>query len=393
MITTVLIDLDDTLLRNHDDRFIPSYVERLSRHLSPLKPANLVSDQLYQGTLAMQANDDPERVLLDVFDENFYPALNLVKKDAQPFVESFFKDEHPKLRDLTGIYPDAQALIQHAIGNELEVVIATNPLYPLDAIKQRLEWAGIPVGSFHYEFITSCENSHFTKPHLEYYAEILAKLGRNPQDAAMIGNDYDFDIEPARKLGMSVFHVTENGKMSTPGGSLESALPWLIDPPDIRNPLDSTTPETLMARLRGNLAAFHHLLHRYDPDQWNKRPSPDSWAVVEVLAHLRDVEQEINLPRIDTVLTIDEPFLSSMHSDQWAEERGYLGQDPLETLSELRQARRNTIASLLEISDAQWHRHARHAIFGPTNLLELVLIFLDHDLLHLRQLNSIFDSL
>jgi hypothetical protein len=43
--------------------------------------------------------------------------------------------------------------------------------------------------------------------------------------------------------------------------------------------------------------------------------------------------------------------------------------------------------SLLEqLSPADWERTARHAIFGPTHLRELIAITAGHDQLHVRQM-------
>jgi hypothetical protein len=139
----------------------------------------------------------------------------------------------------------------------------------------------------------------------------------------------------------------------------------------------------------GNLVAFGDLRKHEEEQTWKKRPTPDSWAGIEVIAHLRDVEREINFPRLKRILASDEPFLSAVDSDAWAEERAYIQDDPFEVLDSLWQARLKTINLLKNEQLGAWDRRARHAIFGPTNLSELILIFIEHDLLHLRQLNTI----
>jgi hypothetical protein len=40
------------------------------------------------------------------------------------------------------------------------------------------------------------------------------------------------------------------------------------------------------------------------------------------------------------------------------------------------------------LDDDQWRLPARHALFGPTTLTELVSLATDHDLVHLSQLRS-----
>jgi phosphoglycolate phosphatase-like HAD superfamily hydrolase len=336
----------------------------------------------------MLENKDPSLNLKDVFDQVFYPGIQSSYEELLAYTDQFYTTEFPKLRSLTNQIPDSRQIVEYALSNGLEVVIATNPLYPKSAVEQRLAWAELAVDQFDYTLITSYENSHFAKPNLEYYAEILAKLGRNPHDAVMIGNDISDDIDPARALGIATFHISADTDSTSLSGTLSQALDWLKGMPEIIDPRTSATPQSLSARLMGNLVAFGALLSERNEQSWTRKPTPDSWAAIEVIAHLRDVEIEINTPRIKSILVSDEPFLSAVDSDSWADERGYIDSNPMEVLESLWQARMETITLLDNQSPDVWKRSARHAIFGPTNLAELVLIFIEHDLLHLRQLRT-----
>jgi len=388
VITTLLLDLDDTLLENDDDVFIPAYFEKLSQHLADIVPKERMLSQLLAGTVAMLENKDPSLLLKDAFDQVFYPGINVTQDELAPYTEQFYSTEFPKLKGLTKPIPGARELIDFAFSRDLEVVIATNPLYPKTAVEQRLAWAGIAVDQFDYAIVTSYENFHFAKPHLEYYAEILAKLGRNPHDAVMMGNDYNDDIVPSRELGLAVYQISEKVSAGSMGGDLSEALDWLQKSPEIIDPRTAATPQTLTAKLIGNLVAFGDLAVGNNERDWTSRPNPASWAAIEVIAHLRDVEREINYPRLKSLLVDDDPFLSAIDSDSWTEERGYIDDNPVEVLKSLWEARMDTINLLDRESPEAWNRKARHAIFGPTNLSELVLIFLEHDLLHLRQLRT-----
>lgn len=388
MITTLLLDLDDTLLENDDDVFIPAYFEKLSQHLADIVPKERMLSQLLAGTVAMLENKDPSLLLKDAFDQVFYPGINVTQDELAPYSEQFYSTEFPKLKGLTKPIAGARELIDFALSKDLEVVIATNPLYPITAVEQRLAWAGIPVDQFDYAIVTSYENFHFAKPHMEYYAEILAKLGRNPHDAVMMGNDHSDDIVPSRELGLAVYQISEKVNVGSMGGNLTEALDWLKKSPEIIDPRTAATPQTLTAKLIGNLVAFGDLAVGNNERDWTSRPNPASWAAIEVIAHLRDVEREINYPRLKSLLVGDDPFLSAIDSDSWTEERGYIDDDPVEVLKSLWEARMDTINLLDRESPEVWNRKARHAIFGPTNLSELVLIFLEHDLLHLRQLRT-----
>ncbi|NIM92482.1 MAG: HAD hydrolase-like protein [Anaerolineales bacterium] len=393
MINTLLVDLDDTLLKNDMDTFIPAYIKLLGKKLSPWVPEERLVPLLYQGTYAMFENKNSESTLEEVFDENFYPPLGLSKAELQGAIDDFYLTDFPELKAMTDPIPSAQQLIAYAFDNQLEVVIATNPLFPGTAIEQRLDWAGLGVNEFTYALVTSYENAHFAKPNMEYFAEILGLLGRNPYEAAMIGNDHAHDILPAKTLGLDVFHLTNQSNHDLPAGDQDQAVEWLRSIINHTGSGRFTTPENLIARLRGNLAAFVGFEDHIEEDLWSSRPKEDTWAPVEIIAHLRDVELEVNLPRVKAILHGDEPFLSAPDSDKWATERWYISQPIREAMKSLIRARKQTIDILggpdLEI----WQRTARHAIFGPTDLLEIVRIFIEHDIMHLRQLRETLASL
>ena len=53
---------------------------------------------------------------------------------------------------------------------------------------------------------------HFCKPNPEYFTEVLAHLGRDPEMCMMIGNDPAKDI-PAGRVGITTFFIPSPGEM------------------------------------------------------------------------------------------------------------------------------------------------------------------------------------
>jgi hypothetical protein len=119
---------------------------------------------------------------------------------------------------------------------------------------------------------------------------------------------------------------------------------------------------------------------------------PEEWCQTEVLCHLRDVEVEVNLPRLTELIQNTDPFLPGIDSDSWAEERGYVNQDGPLALQGFITSRIQTLQLLDGLSPEDWERPARHAIFGPTSLSELVSIMAGHDQLHIRQLYQLVNN-
>ncbi|GAH01642.1 unnamed protein product, partial [marine sediment metagenome] len=103
-------------------------------------------------------------------------------------------------------------------------------------------------------------------------------------------------------------------------------------------------------------------------------------SFTEILCHFRDVDAEVNLPRIVSVLQETNPFIPGIDTDQWAEERLYFCQNGREALDDFISSRIQLLDILDNLKPDDWTRPARHAIFGPTVLKELISIIVGHEL-------------
>jgi len=392
VITALLLDLDNTLLGNDMEDFIPTYLKRLGAYMADMVPPDRFITELLHGTRAMMENLDPTVSMEQAFAETFYPSLGLPESVVRSQIGDFYATVFPTLQTLTTRRPEAEQLVQSALKAGLEVAIATNPLFPRTAIEQRLAWAGIPVERYNYALITSYEYFHFSKPHLEFYAEILGRLGKSPHEAAMIGNDPEDDLAPAQIMGMSVFQVSRSPLDAFNGGQLIDVIPWLERVTN-QNHLEAVNhSKIILAQLRGYLAALISMTTSLDQKTWTHRPTEDGWAPIEIVCHLRDVEKEVTLPRVKKILTETDPHLPSFDTDRWAEERDYIHQSSPEVLADIIQVRKQTISLLTTLNMEDWSRSARHSLFGPTTLSEVVNIATEHDLIHLAQMRSALES-
>lgn len=207
MIRAILFDLDNTLLTNSMDRFLPAYLELISAHAADhVEPATLIRD-LLAATAVMAKNADPAVSNKEAFWGEFSRLTGLDPTEMIPFFTRFYRTRFNDIRLLTEHRPDARPLMEWAFRQGYAVVIATNPLFPLVAVEQRLAWAGIGVEDFDYDWITTYENSHYSKPHLGYYREILAQVDCAPAQTLMVGDDWERDIVPARQLGMGAYWI------------------------------------------------------------------------------------------------------------------------------------------------------------------------------------------
>lgn len=396
MIKALLFDLDDTLIDNDVTVFRVPYFKLLHHYLANHFPLNGIIPTLIHSSDIMLANTNPTRTLKHTFDDHFYPAIQLSANDMAPVFEQFYVEQFPSLQSLTSPRPAARQIIQWAFGQGYQVVIATDPVLPQIAAETRLRWGGVGVNEFDYAFITAYETFHFSKSNPEYYAEILTRLECHPEEALMIGNDWERDIVPAAQVGLNTYWIT-NGKQSPPirdvniagWGTLADFLHWAND----HNCIETLTPQPLqpisyLARLNAVPATLLHLTEGLTESQWYTRPEPGEWSPSEIIQHLIDAELAALQSRLDLILNKEFVFLPKVDLTRMAAERpadAPSGPDALAALIDARQATYNRLQSLA-VED--WERTARHAIFGPTTLTELVAFTLDHDWKHLRQLRE-----
>jgi HAD superfamily hydrolase (TIGR01549 family) len=389
----LLLDLDDTLLGNPMDAFLPGYLQELSRCMSRYAEPNSMIKSLMAGTRQMIANLQPDQTLEQVFDGVFYPSLNITRPEVQSALDGFYAYDFPKLRSLTQFRPQAVDLVEGALARGYTVGIATNPLFPRTAILQRLSWAGITLDKYPIALVPDFETFHFAKPNPHYYAEFLARLGWPEEPVVMVGDDLENDVLPAQRLGLPIFWTPNQAVSSSastqalPQGELSDLLPWLEKTPADQLLPDYTSSVAMLAILRSTPAALQHACRGKTAAELSVRPAEGEWSPGEVLCHLRDVDREVFLPRLQKVTQENNPFLSGRDTDRWAEERHYNEQDGLQALQEFTETRLQQLELLENLKPEEWSLGARHAIFGPTRLHELVNITAGHDRLHVRQIH------
>ncbi len=392
MSLTLLLDLDDTCLGNSMDTFIPAYLQALADHISDYIPPEELAPALMSSTEDMIQNSRPDQTLKQVFDQSFFPKIGINPNDFIDIYESFYAKKFPGLKGLTQIRPEAVRMVDEAFQRGYTVAIATNPLFPRTAILQRLEWAGLSPNNYPFSLIPSYETAYFAKPNPAFFAEILSRLGWPEGPIVMVGDDFDDDIAPARLLGFGTFWISiseqtpkDRSQSSNGHGSLDDLLPWIDSTPSEDLLPDFNRVEAMLAVMRASPAVLNAYSWDLKTPKWVEQPQPGEWSFTEILCHFRDVDIEINLPRIHKVLDEINPFLPGIDSDKWAEERLYFCQNGPEALRDFTTSRIQLLDILDNLTSEDWIRPARHAIFGPTSLKELVSIIVGHDRLHVQQ--------
>jgi RimJ/RimL family protein N-acetyltransferase len=144
--------------------------------------------------------------------------------------------------------------------------------------------------------------------------------------------------------------------------------------------------EERLARLGRTVAELAAAIDGRSAGELARRPDAKNWAAVEVLCHLRDVEESF-LDRCRLITLADEPTLITTNPDRWAEERQYLRHDAGAALAAFRARRDDTLAFFTRLAPTAWER-AGHQMDsrGRRTIDDFLSVMAWHDLNHLEQL-------
>lgn len=383
---TLLLDLDDTLLDTNLEAFMPAYFQALSQHMANHTAPNTMLRALIAGVNLMNESEDPTRTLQEIFDADFYPKLGISRDEMAELIEDFYDHIFPTLAQHTRLRSEAVPLIEWALTCGYRIAIATDPLFPRKATYHRLRWAGLDPNRF--ELVSSFEHFHFTKTHPAYYAEVIGRLGWPEGPILMVGNDVARDLIPAHRLGLKTFLV--DGKSASPGfeagrGKLSDLRPWLESIKLSTLEPSFKSREAILAIMASTPAVLRTFSSTLTEADWRKEPARNDWAMNEIVCHLRDTEIEVHHMQLSLMIEREGAFIPRPDSGVWANEREYLNVDGKTALIEFTSARIDNLKTLKGLNDEIWKRSARHAIFGPTNFLEVTSFIADHDRLHVQQ--------
>ena len=230
-ITTILFDLDGTLLPMDQDLFVKAYFKGLASRLAPHGyETNALIDSIWKGTAAMVRNNG-NCTNEDAFWNYFASVFGDDARKDEPKFREFYETDFQNVQKVCGYTPAAREIVDLVKAKGYRVVLATNPIFPAIATESRIGWAGLDKNDF--ALYTTYENSRFCKPSTDYYLQILKTLGASPEECVMVGNDVGEDMV-AQTLGMQVFLLTDclinkHGAdiSSYPQGSFDALLTFL----------------------------------------------------------------------------------------------------------------------------------------------------------------------
>lgn len=203
----ILYDLDDTLLVNSMDVFVPAYLGALTEFMADHVEPQRLTNSLLAAIRIMDSDTDWTRTNAEVFFEAFLPPLGRPRSEMLALFDRFYDEAFPKLESLTRPADGSRAAVRWAREAGHNVVVATNPMFPRTAIEQRIRWAELEPEGF--DLVTTIERSHATKAQARYYSEIAADLRVDPSDCVMVGDNWRWDVANSMRVGMAAWWIAD----------------------------------------------------------------------------------------------------------------------------------------------------------------------------------------
>jgi len=209
-IKAVLFDIDNTLILFDERKFFETYSKKLYLAFQDLMQPQDFFEKLIHSTQVM-TNNDGKITNAEYFLNDFTNGLSVEKKELWQRFENFYATEFDQFKSLVSPLEETVEVISKIKNKGLIIAVASNPMFPANVQRIRLDWAG--VNYFSFDLITSAENSTYCKPNLNYYLEICSKIKLKPENCLMVGND-PFNDMIASKTGMKTYLTTDSEKYS-----------------------------------------------------------------------------------------------------------------------------------------------------------------------------------
>ena len=202
-LSTLLFDLDGTLVHLQRRGLELRFMLRAFRRFSPAIPPWRFRRAFWQAATRLQVHGT-DKTNYQVFLETLGSHARVDLSALDGLVREFLRDDFGHLSDRFVPIPEARETLELARRLGYRVVLATNPVWPLDAVRTRLGAGGL--ADFDFDFISHSEVMTCCKPDPRYYRELLGRLRVCGEECLMIGNDPRKDL-PAKEANISTFLI------------------------------------------------------------------------------------------------------------------------------------------------------------------------------------------
>jgi len=237
MLKAILFDLDNTLILFDEAKFYQSYFREIKKLFTDIIPADQFVERTISATRVLVQNNG-EKTNAEYFKENFAKGYQNQRNELWDRFLFFYETGYDKIKVNVTLPDDLHATMDNITRTGLKLVLASNPIFPLNVQMKRLAWAGLE--DLPFDLVTHIENMSFCKPRVEYYLEICHKIDESPEACLMVGNDPVNDMVAAH-TGMKTYLTDDSkgaGMIRVDAGELLQRLQLAdIPEPDFKGPL------------------------------------------------------------------------------------------------------------------------------------------------------------
>lgn len=207
MIKNFLFDMDGTLIDCKAEEFIPVYVGALKKRFAAEAECDKIIRTIVKGAEAMVRNDG-SRTNREAFMQYAAGILEYPVDKLEREMTDFYETDYAVAKKVIKLKPKMVAAVKKLKEKGYRLIVTTNPLFPLAALRHRLEWGGHDPELF--DFVTSYETSTFAKPNPKYYDETITRLGLVREQTVIVGNDFKEDVCTGKRAGMLAYYLTDS---------------------------------------------------------------------------------------------------------------------------------------------------------------------------------------
>lgn len=204
-ISCVMFDLDGTLIDVDMNRFIPVYLQRLTTRLGDLAEPRALMAVIREAVYIMLNGSDGTLTMEQLLLNSLSGEFGIGAAEYRQRLKVFIEHDLPELRPLVKGHPLARFLIETCLANGWQLVLATNPIFPMAVIEARMQWGDI--SDLPFRHVTAYETSRHCKPHTGYFHQLLDHLGVAAESCLMVGNDTEHDLA-AGEVGIQTCLLT-----------------------------------------------------------------------------------------------------------------------------------------------------------------------------------------
>ena len=214
MIKAVLLDLEDTLLQGVNcsvGESIQQSIESVSRS----NPSTAEMASAYAAALNQLASHrDMMTCNAEVLSGSIAESLHVSHEETEDRLDLFFAFLNETIRKYVFADPCSVPLVSALLEQNLAVALAVQPIYPETSILEWLDWTGLSPYKDDLEFIACSRDLHFVKPDPAFYAEIVARIGVEPDETLLIGNCRSNVSAAAKAAGLHTWQICESAPLA-----------------------------------------------------------------------------------------------------------------------------------------------------------------------------------